>query len=337
MGRALHCRRRAAPAKLPVMSVTARAEERSPSAYTVDRGAEGNPMQASTVEPRRVTPFGVLLALGYAAGLGAFLYYLAGGASYYLTPLIERARHPDYWTLKPGGSLGLRFGVAGLLMMTVMHVYSARKRWRWMRSLGPLRNWLNGHILLGILGPLFVVLHSSFKVGGLIAISFWSMVAVALSGIFGRYLYLQIPRTRAGEELTLAEVEKQDRELTRRLKEEFGADDPYLAEVERASAPPSNRGLLAVLGLLLLEDLGLRGARRRVRPLPGLPPDLARALGQIVAQKRTLRRRIVLWDAIHRLFHHWHVIHKPFAIVMYLFAVVHVAVATLTGYGLGWP
>jgi hypothetical protein len=291
-------------------------------------------LNETAIERRRVKPASIALGLGYLAGLGAFLYYLVGGASYYLTPLAERARHPDYWTLKPGGSLGLQFGIAGLAMMTVMHVYSARKRLKPLRVLGPLRTWLDGHILLGILGPLFVVLHSSFKVGGLVSISFWSMVAVALSGIFGRYLYLQIPRTRAGEELTLAEVEKADRELTRRLKEEFGADDAYLQQVERASAPPAARGLVAVLAALLFEDLGLR-RHERLAALPNLPPDIARRLRAVVAQKRVLRRRIVLWDAIHRLFHHWHVIHKPFAIVMYVFVIVHVAVATLTGYGFG--
>jgi hypothetical protein len=278
----------------------------------------------------------VALVLGYTVGLGAFVYFLVAGLSYYLTPVAERARHPDYWTFKPGGSLDLQFGAAGLVMMTVMHLYSARKRLKLLRGMGPLRNWLNGHILLGILGPLFVVLHSSFKVSGLIAISFWSMVAVALSGIFGRYLYLQIPRTRAGEELSLAEVERADRELTRRLKEEFGADAAYLEQVERASAPPSARGLFKVLALLLLEDMGLR-RRASVAPLPGLPPDIARNLASVIAQKKVLRRRIVLWDAIHRLFHHWHVIHKPFAVVMYLFVVVHVVVASLAGYGFGWP
>ena len=72
-------------------------------------------------------------------------------------------------------------------------------------------------------------------------------------------------------------------------------------------------------------------------PLPGLPPDVARNLASVIAQKKVLRRRIVLWDAIHRLFHHWHVIHKPFAVVMYLFVVVHVVVASLAGYGFGWP
>ena len=226
---------------------------------------------------------------------------------------------------------------AGLAMMTVMHAYSARKRLKLLRRAGPLRSWLDGHILLGILGPLFVVLHSSFKIGGLVAISFWSMVAVALSGVFGRYLYLQIPRTRAGEELSLADVEKADQELGRRLREEFGADDAFLRELDAASKPPAG-GLASVLGALLLEDLGLRRRRRRqlVRSLRGVPPPLVRELSGIVGQKALLRRRILLWDALHRLFHHWHVVHKPFAIVMYLFVVVHVAVATLTGYGLAW-
>jgi hypothetical protein len=275
-----------------------------------------------------------LLALAYLAGVGTVAYFLYEGASYYLTPVAERARHPDYWTFKPGGRLGLRFGVAGLLMMTVMHVYSARKRLKPLRRAGPLRGWLNFHILLGILGPLFVVLHSSFKVGGLVSISFWSMVAVALSGVFGRYLYLQIPRTRAGEELTLAEVEKADRDLTRRLKEEFGADEAFVASLEKAAAPPASGRLLAVLASLLAEDLGVR--RTRVPPLPGLPARLARELASVVRQKAGLRRRILLWDALHRLFHYWHVLHKPFAVVMYLFVIVHVAVATFTGYGWAW-
>jgi hypothetical protein len=164
-------------------------------------------MQQPSTAPRARSRPPVVLVLAYVLGLGTVLYFLATGASYYATPLGERARHPQYWTLKPGGTLGLKFGAAGLVMMTVMHLYSARKRVKKLRGLGPLRRWLDGHILMGVLGPLFVVLHSSFKVGGLVSISFWSMVAVALSGIFGRYLYLQIPRTRAGEELSLAEVE----------------------------------------------------------------------------------------------------------------------------------
>jgi hypothetical protein len=285
------------------------------------------------------SPFRVALTALYIAGLGCFAYFLVAGAGYYLTPVAERGRHPLYWTFKPGGSLGLRFGMAGLAMMTLMHAYSARKRLRPLRKLGALRKWLDLHILLGILGPLFVVLHSSLKVGGLVAISFWSMVAVALSGVFGRYLYLQIPRTRAGEELTLAEVEKADRELTSRLRGEFGADDAFLERLERAAAPDGSAGLGRLLVGILAYDLGLGRRRLAVvaRSLPGLPPALARELVVVVRQKALLRRRVRLWSALHRLFHHWHVVHRPFAVVMYLFVLVHVAIATATGYGLGWP
>lgn len=286
---------------------------------------------------RRIAPFRILLAVLYAIGLGTWVYFLAAGAHYYLTPLAERARHPLYWTFKPGGSLGLRFGMAGLAMMTVMHLYSVRKRVRVLRKLGALRKWLDLHILMGILGPLFVVLHSSFKVGGLVSISFWSMVAVALSGVFGRYLYLQIPRTRAGEELTLAEVEKADQRLAQRLRDEFGADDAFLVRLDGVSAPTPSAGLGRLLLSLLAEDLGLRRRRLRAvaRSLPGLPPALEHELGDVVRQKALLRRRILLWNALHRLFHHWHVIHRPFAVVVYLFVLVHIAVASLTGYGFG--
>ena len=281
--------------------------------------------------------FRALLVLAYVGGLGAFLYLAITGASYYLAPLPERPRHPLYWALKPGGSLGLRLGVAGLAMMTVMHVYSARKRIGFLRRLGPLRSWLDFHILLGILGPLFVVLHSSLKVGGLVAVSFWSMVAVALSGVFGRYLYLQIPRTRAGEELSLADAQRADAELSQRLRGEFGVDEAFLRGLERTVAPPPSGSAFADARALVL---GAWGARRRasvlVRSLTGVPPHLRRELVALTREKARLRRRIVLWQATHRLFHHWHVVHKPFAIVMYVFVVVHVAVALYAGYGRPW-
>ena len=290
--------------------------------------------------PARGRPlFGLFLAALYVAGFGAFAWALVHGASYYLTPLEGRARHPHYWQLKPGGSWGLLYGMAGLAMMSVMHLYSLRKRVKLLRRLGPLRRWLDLHIFLGIMGPLFVLLHSSFKVGGLVSISFWSMVAVALSGVFGRYLYLQIPRTRAGEELSLAEVEKADRDLAARLRAEFGVDDAFLERLEAASAPRAGAGLLRLLGALVRDDLG--GRRHRLSALarshPGLPPRLSHQLGALVRQKAQLRRRIRLWDALHRLFHHWHVVHRPFAVVMYVFVLLHVVVASATGYGLGWP
>ncbi len=65
--------------------------------------------------------------------------------------------------------------------------------------------------------------------------------------------------------------------------------------------------------------------------------DDAARFARLARQKALLRRRLLLWSRLHELFHYWHVLHKPFAVVMYLFMVVHVAVALATGYAWGAP
>ncbi len=276
------------------------------------------------------------LVLAYLLAAACAALLAARGAAFYAAPLPLRARHPGYWTYKAGGSVGHPLGVAGSTMMVLLLGYSLRKRVRALRRLGPLSRWLDVHIFLGLLGPVLVILHSSFKVQGLVALSFWSMVVVALSGVLGRYLYLQIPRTRAGEALSLEELQARDRVLSRRLGLEFGLDEAALRRLEALSTPPPSRGLLALLVGLLRDDLRRgRELRAFVRSCRGVPAGLLRDLEALARQKHALHRRLMLWDGLHELFHYWHVFHKPFAVVMYLFMVVHVAVALATGYAWG--
>jgi hypothetical protein len=271
----------------------------------------------------------------YVVSLAVLLALFAAGASFYATPLVERAHHPGYWDWKAGGHLGRALGVVGAGMMTVMLLYSVRKRVGTLRRAGALSRWLDLHIYLGTIGPLCIVLHSTFKAQGLVSLSYWSMIAVALSGLLGRYLYLQIPRTRAGEALTLAEVETLDKGLTEQLRGRFRLDDSLLKRLEALSSPATDHaGLVKTLGRLALGDLRLRRQLRRfARDCRGVPRPLLGELERVLRQKALLHRRIALWDRLHELFHYWHVIHKPFAVVMYLFMVLHIAVAVMTGYG----
>jgi hypothetical protein len=288
----------------------------------MDRGAKG-------------AVFRVALGFLYVAALASVAVLAYRGAPYYLTPLAERARHVGYWDWKPGGSVGRPLGMAGASMMTLMLLYSARKRLAPLRGLGPLSRWLDVHIFLGSVAPLLILLHTSFKFGGLVSLSFWSMVAVALSGVVGRYLYLQIPRTRAGEELTLAELSRLDERLGRRLREEYRLGGELLAELDALAAPPGGgRGVLAGVLRLAVDDFRLRrrlaGFARRCR---GLPRGVLREFERVVRQKALCHRRLLLWRRLHEVFHYWHVFHKPFAVVMYVFMVVHVVVAVISGYG----
>ena len=258
-------------------------------------------------------PHRVVLALLYLAAFAALAHYLSEGWSYYRTPLIERPHHPQFWSLKPGGTLGQAFGIVGAGLMTVMLLYSVRKRVKPLRKAGPLSVWLDFHIFCGVVGPLLIVLHSSFKAQGLVALSFWSMIAVALSGVIGRYLYLQIPRTRAGDERTLADVEAESRALSERLHE-LGLTGEHLKELEQIAAVP-----------------GTLARRRRLRAFERAHGG--RELVALIEQKARLHRRILRWHRLQEVFHHWHVFHKPFAVIMYLFLIVHIVVVTMTGYG----
>lgn len=285
-------------------------------------------------EPR-LTAFRVFLAFLYAVSLLAVLFLLSQGGSYYATPLSERAHHPGYWTWKAGGSAGQRMGVVGASMLVLLLLYSVRKRVKLFRRAGALSRWLDLHIYLGVVGPLLVVLHTGFKVGGLVALSFWSMVAVALSGVLGRFLYLQIPRTRAGEELTLAQVEALDQSLSDRLRQDFRLPDAALLRLNALSAGfEETRGLRrGLVGIGFGNGELRRDLRAFARECRSVPRGVFDEFERVALQKALLRRRILLWDRLHELFHYWHVFHKPFAVVMYLFMIVHIAVAVMTGYG----
>ncbi len=276
----------------------------------------------------------------WAAGLGAVAWFTWQGADYYTTPLIDRPHHPGYWMLKPGGGQGHLLGVVGSVLMVAMLLYSVRRRWRPLRRFGSLSTWLKFHIFCGVIGPLLVILHSSFKVTGLVALSFWSMILVAASGVLGRYLYVQIPRRRSGDAMTLEETEERRRRLSRRLVDDLGLDPSAVGEIDGLAATGlgPGAGLLRVLLRLPWEGLVLRFRVRRylARSVPrGASPTLTREIGETVAERALLERRVLLWDRLHGLFHYWHVAHKPFAIVMYLFMIVHVAVALMTGYAWG--
>jgi hypothetical protein len=276
-------------------------------------------------------------ALGtlYALALAGVATILVLGFDYYRTPLLERGHHPGYWTWKPSGTVGHKLGLFGASMMVLMLLYSVRKRAGALRRAGPLSRWLDAHIFLGIIGPLLVILHTSFKVQGLVALSFWSMIVVASSGVLGRYLYLQIPRTQAGEALALEDLERQDRELSERLRARFSLDAAQLEELDAATVTASGRvGLLRGLLRIVGDDLRLRARLREFsRGCPSVPRPLLGEFARTLRQKALARRRILLWGRLHELFHYWHVLHKPFALVMYLFMIVHVAVAVVTGYG----
>lgn len=279
-----------------------------------------------------------ILALLYTAGILAAGALFLQGIDYYRTPLVERPHAERHTELKPGGIVGHGLGILGSGMIMLLFIYSLRRRTLLGLRFGDIGKWLNLHIFLGIMGPIFVTLHTCFKFGGIVSVSYFSMVAVAASGVVGRWLYVQIPRRISGDELTLKEMEEESRELGL-LLEEYGMDRELLEEVRAVSPTPSGRprGALAVMASILLNDLArpfklhrLKRRLHRTGDVPGVAD--ADRLMRIIDRHSLLVRKIEMLSTVQRLFHLWHVVHKPFATVMVLVMFVHITVAILFGY-----
>jgi len=302
------------------------ADRESPTHRSLDQSAAASPDRRFRAGMR------VLGALSAAA----LFWLLWRGASFYLTADADRPLHPDYERWRPAGDIGHGLGILGSLMMVVLLGYSLRKRWRRLRSAGPISRWLSVHIYLGVVGPLLVVLHSAFKVHGLVSLSFWSMVAVAGSGVFGRYLYLQIPRNLQGDELDRQALDAEETALGATLVADFGLDPSTLAGLSRLGGAPAAGSLGAALAASLISDLTLSLRLRRflARRTGGfrLPAGERRRLVALARRRALLARRRLLLERLARIFHYWHVIHKPFAIVMLVIMIVHVGVTALLGY-----
>jgi len=275
---------------------------------------------------------GILTAVVFAT----FIILTWMGYSYYSLPIESRFFHPNHEFLKPGGVWGHGIGIIGTILIIIGIVsYMARKRLRSMARMGVLKYWLEFHIFLCTLGPILVLFHTSFKFGGLVAISFWSMVAVFLSGIVGRFIYLQIPRTIEGRELSLAEV--------RDMKGDIGTvitDSSKLDEESKAIIIESTKKKVE----LYQKNFFIKALKRRsddrkaLRSVKSviksnhLSRQESKSIMHLVKHEISLNRRIDRLLTMQKIFTYWHVAHFPFAIVMLIIMAVHVAVTIAFGY-----
>jgi hypothetical protein len=264
------------------------------------------------------------------------------GCNYYLTPLEERPFHEKYDTLKPSGIEGHGYGIIGSALLIVgVGMYSARKRIRKFSHWGKISNYLQFHIFLCLAGPMLIVYHSTFKLGGLVAVSFWSMVAVVASGVVGRYLYVQIPKGIQGNELSIAEIEQETKQIGAILQGQYRVNPLYLRTIEAMalpSGPASKMSLQEVLRFFILESYSRRKKLHRAyRELErSVSPDLVRNVHRLEHRRITYLRRVAFLGHFRQMFHYWHVIHLPFAIIMFIIMLVHVGVAVAFGYTWIW-
>ncbi len=256
---------------------------------------------------------------------------------YYLTDPLHRPHIAAHQLWKPGGLYGHGLGIIGGSMMILMFIYSLRKRVKLFRKWGKLPTWLNYHIFMGIAGPVLVTFHTAFKFGGLVSISYWSMVAVALSGFIGRYIYIKIPHHVSGKEVNRSAFKNRLDRITEQFKNEFGISESTLEKIHKISgaAKIEKRGLFGIFTILIMDITGWfkwRKIKKDIQESSSVARDEFRHFKLSLREIVKMDRQIAFWTAAHRLFHYWHVIHKPFAYTMIVIMLIHVVIAISLGY-----
>jgi hypothetical protein len=258
------------------------------------------------------------------------------GISYYRTSLEERFYHTENNLLKPSGILGHGFGIVGsFLMVTGVATYMARKRYRIFSRLGILKHWLEFHIFLCTLGPILILFHTAFKFGGLVAISFWSMVSVFISGIIGRFIYIQIPRTIEGQELSLNDIRETKKDIAGILKSSYNLDeasyDIITNSIKRKVELYQRNPLSGYISKHFDDRRTIRLVRTTLHK-NNLKKKEKRQILTLVKDGIKLNRKIERLDTMQSMFKYWHVIHSPFALVMLIIMVIHIGVTIAFGY-----
>lgn len=269
-----------------------------------------------------------------AAAVAGAVFIGLDGWQYYAASASERGYMPQHQLLRPSGRVGQPFGVAGFVLMLVPVAYAVRKKVRRFREAGSLKTWLEVHVFCGIVGPVLVSFHTAFKFNGLVSVAYWSMVLVALSGVVGRYLYVRIPRSLRGQELTRAEID----ERARTLSESIAAarlPDRALTDIEafeRRAVPVETH--LPSWYALAVGELRLRRQIRQMHRTMGAEhasPLHLEAL-ELVVERATLLRRTAYLRKTKTLFDLWHVFHMPLVYAMFAIVLVHVGFTLYLGY-----
>lgn len=244
-----------------------------------------------------------------------------------LDPAVARLNVIDEG-FNPGTQLAVWCGYIGSGLMLLSILYSPIRRIRGFRRIASNTMWFDFHMMAGIVGPMFIILHTALKLDNWVASAFWSMVIVVISGVVGRYLYTQVPDLLNGRELEELDNERRLARLRAEHPRAMQVVDAALdRHRQRAEAIARSAGGLRAFLWILGEDVRrpfARWRRRRLVRQLAVPKALKKELFYRLGRMALIHRRRVLVPRARLLLHTWKKVHVPFSVIMALISAVHI-------------
>ena len=248
----------------------------------------------------------------------------------------------DSGLINPEEGVGYWLGIVGGSLMLLLLLYPVGKKSKILRQLGLVKHWFRIHMVFGLVGPLLILYHCNYRVDATNSkVAFYSMLAVALSGIVGKHFYARIHRGLYGKRTSIEELRR-----------------------ELADSASNNRGLAAILpgftadlqqiSVELLGDRYTRkisigralswsvkhywirllltsGIRKELKALSETSHAIRENSEEIGAKTRAFaRRQVALMRQVaqlsfyERLFSLWHILHMPLFLLLVVSGLIHV-------------
>ncbi len=233
---------------------------------------------------------------------------------------------------KPGKGLGYSLGLMGGLMMLALLMYSARKHFKFMQSLGKLKYWFRIHMILGVLGPTLVLFHTTFRTGSInAAVALYCMLMVAGSGLIGRFVYTKIHKGLYGSRSTLKEAYDEMAGSSGDVKSKLH----FVPKVEKKikafehEALEKKRNFLQGVWFFLSFDVRrmlLTWHCKRYIHLKLGPAhkEIAAEASELVCKYLIQIQTVAQFKKFEQIFSAWHIIHIPLMYMMVATAIFHV-------------
>lgn len=252
----------------------------------------------------------------------------------------------QHWLTAEHG-VGYALGIVSACCMLVLLLYPLRKRYRFLKFIGPLPKWFRNHMLLGISAPIVALYHCNFQLGSLNSrIALFSALTVAGSGLVGRFIYSKIHHGLYGKKANLKELLNRVK-LTSPGVGKLGTFVPELmGRIRRFDndvlVPPES--IFECMRLPLMLALRTRLHYWKLLRFTRLSLDYQAKRSDTVRAHRdrfelVVRRyirnhlghvqRVATFTAYDRLFALWHKLHFPFFVLLLISVIVHIAVVHL--------
>lgn len=234
-----------------------------------------------------------------------------------------------------GTDLCILLGNIGFALLMVAMLYPVRKALpKFFKKFGKKPRWLDLHNFCGFLGCVLISFHTGFEfslTGIAIASTtgYFALVAVMLSGFFGRFLYQMIPRGVAGTELQMHDIENEDQMLSQRIEALLSHSSPLREQVDNAIdsivGQTDKLNLFKMAWSFVKTKFVIRKLIASFKKTGKIPGSNLRLLKAVLYEKVRLKRNVNYLSLSGKLFQKWQWIHRPFAYVMGTLAIVHIA------------